>query len=270
MAESVEREVDERYPAAEMVTALTGRGVTGQVDGRNVVIGSHTYFEDHFPHAVLHCDEARAAAAKGQTPLMVGLEGAYLGTITVADAVRDTSRAAIEQLRANGLNHVVMLTGDNQATAQAVADRVGVTEFRADLLPEHKVSAIEDLQQSYGQVAMVGDGINDAPALATATVGIAIGGATGTTQAMETADITLMGEDLRQLPFVFKLSQSTMRTIWLNVLFSIGIKLIFVILVLLGVGTMWMAVVADVATSLLVTLNGMRLLRWPTSPIGRH
>jgi Cd2+/Zn2+-exporting ATPase len=125
------------------------------------------------------------------------------------------------------------------------------------------MAAVEALRADYGPTAMVGDGINDAPALAKADVGIAIGGASGTAQAMETADITLMSDDLRRLPFVFRLSRATMKTIWLNVALSLAIKLIFMVLVLLGFGTMWMAVLADMGTSLLVTLNGMRLLRYP-------
>jgi Zn2+/Cd2+-exporting ATPase len=134
---------------------------------------------------------------------------------------------------------------------------------RAELLPGQKVAAVEELQRIYGPIAMVGDGINDAPALATADVGIAIGGALGgTNQAMETADVTLMSDDLRRLPFALNLSRAARNTIWINVILSIGVKAIFFVLVLMGVGTMWMAVLADMGTSLLVTLNGMRLLRW--------
>jgi Cd2+/Zn2+-exporting ATPase len=154
-----------------------------------------------------------------------------------------------------------MLTGDNEDTAQLVAQQVGVTEVRANCLPEDKVSAVTELREQVGGIAMVGDGINDTPAMATATVGIAIG---NTAQAMETADVTLMGDNLRQLPFAIRLSQAAMRTIWINVAFSIGIKVIFLLLILLGYGSMWLAVFADMGASLLVTLNGMRLLRHPT------
>jgi Cd2+/Zn2+-exporting ATPase len=147
-----------------------------------------------------------------------------------------------------------------------VAAQVGVTDVRAGLLPENKVNAVEALKAEHGLVAMVGDGINDAPALATASVGIAMGAASGgTAQALETADIALMSDDLRQLPFAFRLSRAAMRTIGVNVILSIGIKLIFIVLVLFGLATMWMAVLADMGVSLLVTLNGMRLLRQPKS-----
>lgn len=261
--ESALRQVESRYPAAEMVTALTGRGVTGSVNGRQITIGSHPYFDSTIPHTSVHCDSADQDAQKGYTPMMVSADGEYLGTISVADTVRESSRDAIQALKESGLASIVMLTGDNNGTAQSVGAQIGVTDVRAELLPEHKVAAVEALQQEYGPIAMVGDGINDAPALATANVGIAIGGALGgTSQAMETADITLMSDDLRKLPFAFKLSQATMQTIRANVALSIGIKLIFLVLVLLGMGTMWMAVLADVGTSILVTLNGMRLLSW--------
>jgi Cd2+/Zn2+-exporting ATPase len=153
-----------------------------------------------------------------------------------------------------------MLSGDHRTAARTIAAKVGVTDIRAELLPEHKVEAVQALQKQYGPVAMVGDGINDAPALAMAEVGIAVGGATS--QAMETADITLLGDDLRQLPFVYRLSRATMRTIGWNVGLSIAIKAGFMVLVLLGLSTMWLAVAADMGTSLLVTLNGMRLLHY--------
>lgn len=194
--------------------------------------------------------------------MLVSVDGIYQGAIAVADTVRASSRAAVQQLKAAGIETIVMLTGDNQGAAQTIGAQVAVTDVRAELLPADKLTAIRELQASHGVVAMVGDGINDAPALAAANVGIAIGGATGTTQAMETADVTLMSDDLRQLGFAVNLSRRAMRTIRTNVLLSIGIKLLFLVIVLLGWGTMWMAVLADLGTSLLVTLNGMRLLRF--------
>lgn len=260
--EAAARGVNQRYPAAEGVTALTGRGVTGQVNGRTVTIGSHTYFDSQIPHPAAYCQAAQAAAQQGYTPVMVSTDGTFAGTINVADTVRPSSAAAITQLKRQGISHIVMLTGDNASTAAQIAKSVGVTDVKAELLPEDKVAAVRELQQQFGPVAMVGDGINDAPALATAEVGIAIGGATGTAQAMETAAVTLMSDDLRQLPFAVRLSQATMRTIYVNVVLAIGIKLAFMGLVLLGLGTMWMAVAADVGTSILVTLYGMRLLNY--------
>ncbi|OAN49730.1 ATPase P [Chloroflexus islandicus] len=247
-------------PPAEQVRALVGKGVQGVVNGNEVLIGSHRVFDQTLAHDEWHCLAAKHDSQLGRTPLMVGVDGRYRGTITVADTVRAESRSAIAALRDQGLR-VVMLTGDEPATAERIAGELGVDEVRAGLLPEDKAQAVSELRQPDSAVAMVGDGINDAPALASADVGIAIGAdAGGTTQAMETADITLLGGDLRQLPFAVALSRRTMRTIAANVAFSIGIKLLFIALVLVGLSTMWMAVLADVGASLLVTLNGMRLL----------
>ena len=159
-----------------------------------------------------------------------------------------------------GIEHTVMLTGDNEATAQAVARAAGVGEFQADLLPDRKVAAIEALLDQYEAVAMVGDGVNDAPALARASVGIAMGAA-GTDTALETADVALMADDLGKLPFAVTLSQRSRRIIRQNVALSLGIKAIFFALALAGVATLWMAVFADMGASLIVTFNGMRLLR---------
>jgi len=268
VAASTTRNLHDVYPPAETVTALTGQGVTGRVHGRQVTVGSHSYFdEQNILHANERCDAAQEDAQRGYTPILVSADGDYMGTITVADAVRSSSRAAVDELKALGISSIVMLTGDHTATAHAIAEQVGVTDVRAELLPEQKVDAIQDIERTYGPTAMVGDGINDAPALALASVGIAAGGATATAQAMETADVTLMSADLRQLPFALRVSRAAMRTIHVNVALSIGIKLVFLVLVLFGLGTMWMAVLADMGTSLLVTLNGMRLLRRPVYEI---
>jgi Cd2+/Zn2+-exporting ATPase len=263
--EAVRRGVHGLYPPAEEVTALVGRGVTGRVDGHQVTIGSHSHFAD-IPHAREHCEAASEDAGRSNTPVMVGVDGKYMGTIALADTLRPTSRDAVSELRELGVASLTLLSGDNQQTAQSVAEQVGITDVMAELLPEHKVSAVEALRKAHGAVAMVGDGINDAPALATADVGIAVGAAFGgTAQAMETADIALMGDDMRRLPFAFRLSQATMRTVMVNVGLSLGIKAVFLVLVLAGLGTMWMAVLADMGVSLLVTVNGMRLLRRPTA-----
>ncbi len=249
-----------KYQAHD-VRAIIGKGVTGQVNGQTIMVGSHAFFEEHVPHGERVCEQADDAAAHGLHPLLISQNGHYQGTIAMSDTVRHTSRDALEPARSKpaGLHHLIMLTGDNQTTAQAIAQEVGVTDVRANLLPEHKVAAVNALQEKFGPVAMVGDGINDAPALATAAVGIAIG-AGGTAQALETADIALMQDDLRRLPFAVRLSQATMRTIWANIALSLAIKAIFLLLVLGGWGTMWLAVLADMGTSLLVTANGLRLL----------
>ncbi len=257
-----ERELQHRFARASGVTAVTGQGITGNVNGHDVVIGSHRYFDEHFSHTPHSCAQLEAASRAGHTSLLVAVDDEYLGFITVADAIRGSSAETIASLQRQGLRHVIMLTGDDDETARTVASEVGVTDVRANLLPEDKVSAIQGLLDKYGAVAMVGDGINDAPALATSTVGIAMGAA-GTAQAMETADIALMADDLTRLPFAFKLSRATMRTIRANIGLSLAIKAVFLVIVLLGMGTLWMAVLADMGASLLVTLNGARLLRNP-------
>jgi Cd2+/Zn2+-exporting ATPase len=260
VAAAESHQLGSRYPAAENMKAIVGKGVAGIVNGKAIVIGSHSYFDQNISHNEIECDDIREAASRGQTPMLVGSEGKYLGYITVADVVRESSKAALAQLKHVGIDATIMLTGDNEQTARVIASMVGVTDIRSDLLPEHKVDAIKSMLQKHGSVAMVGDGVNDAPALATATLGIAMGA--GTAQAMETADITLMNNDLSRLPFAVRLARAAMNTIRANIVFAIGIKIVFLVLVLLGMGTMWLAVFADVGASLLVTLNGIRLLKW--------
>jgi Cd2+/Zn2+-exporting ATPase len=182
------------------------------------------------------------------------------GIIALADMVRGRSREAIAALREAGIQHTVMLTGDNEGTARAIAAQVGVDEFRSDLLPEDKVDAIDTLLAEYGRVAMVGDGVNDAPALARATVGIAMGAA-GTDTALETADIALMADDLSRLPLAMRLSRRALGVVKQNIGLSLLFKAVFLALALPGYATLWMAVFADMGASLIVILNGMRLLR---------
>ena len=256
-----ERGVNGRYRPAAGVQALAGRGVTGRVAEQQVVVGSHRHFDEEIPHRSEACREIEAQSDAGHTPMLVGVDGSYLGYITVADTVRQSSRQALSALKDAGIETLVMLTGDDSRTAATIAGEVGVTDVRANLLPEDKVEAVEGLLDRYEYVAMVGDGINDAPALARATVGIAMGAA-GTAQAMETADVALMSDDLSRLPFAVYLARATMQTIWVNIFLSLAIKAVFLVIVLLGMGTMWMAVLADMGASLLVTLNGTRLLRW--------
>jgi Cd2+/Zn2+-exporting ATPase len=260
-----------RYSSAGGVVALNGQGIRGDVNGRSVFIGSHDAFDRRVPHAPEWCAEIDGAAQRGLTPMLVSVDDAYAGYIAVSDQVRESSRRAIAELKRDGIASLVMLTGDAPGPAARVARQVGVTEVMAGLLPAGKVDAVKALQRRFGAIAMVGDGVNDAPALATADVGIAMG-AGGTAQALETADIALMADDLGKLPFAVRLSRATMRTIRFNVAFSIGVKLAFFLLVLLGLGSMWLAVVADMGATLLVTLNGMRLARaWPSpSPAPRQ
>ncbi len=244
---------------AEAFSALMGRGAQGQVGGQTVYIGNLRLFEERGLSTAPIIDRVRRLQEDGKTAMVMGTDQDYLGIIAVADEVREVSKKAVVELKRAGIRKTIMLTGDNEATARAMAARVGVDEFRAELLPQDKVSAIQGLLKDYGKVAMVGDGINDAPALALATVGIAMGGA-GTDTALETADIALMADDLSKLPFTIRLSQAALRIIRQNITFSLVIKAIAVVAVFPGWLTLWLAILADMGASVLVTLNGIRLL----------
>jgi Cd2+/Zn2+-exporting ATPase len=251
--------VDTTYAPAESVEALAGLGVRGRVAGHDVSVGSHAHIHGD-DHVAAFCDEVAEATAKGQTVVLVKDDCCgRQGYVAVADALRETAPQVIRDLRLVGIQRTVMLTGDNEDAARAIAAQASVDEFRAGLLPEQKVDAVEGLLAQYGQVAMVGDGINDAPALARASVGIVMGAA-GSDAALETADIALMADDLTKLPFTMRLSRRALAIIHQNIAFSLLIKAVFLALALAGAATLWMAVFADMGASLLVTLNGMRML----------
>lgn len=254
------RGLSSMYAPAESVEMLAGRGVQGRVNGRLVTVGSHRLFDDEHPHSAELCAEVSSAEAHGQTAMMLCDGDRVRGYITVADDVRADSREAVRELHALGAA-TVMLTGDNPAAAQAIGAKVGVRDVRAGLMPADKVNAVNGLMAGNQAVAMVGDGINDTPALAAATVGIAMGGA-GSAQAMETADIVLMADDLKMLPFAVRLARFATALIRQNVALSLATKAVFVVLALTGGASLWLAILADVGMSLLVTLNGMRPLRF--------
>ena len=237
--------------------SIAGLGVRAEVEGRDCFVGRPELLGA--PHAGLE-QALERLEAEGKTVVAVGAGGEALGVIAVSDPLRDVARDAVAGLRDAGVAHVALLTGDNPATAAAIAGQAGVDEVRAGLLPADKVAAVEDLRRRHGQVAMVGDGVNDAPALAAADLGIAMGAA-GTDVALETADIALMGDDLETLPRLLRLSRRTGRVIRENLAFSIAIKAVFLVLAPLGLTTLWLAVFADMGTSLLVTANGLRLHR---------
>src|SRR5262249_6788014 len=199
-------------------------------------------------------------SAKGRSAVPVARNDEPIGMIAVSDRPRETARDALDLLRRQGVRSLVMLTGDSYGPARAVATEFGVDECRAELLPEDKVSAVTELQGRYGAVAMVGDGINDAPALATADVGIVMGAA-GTDAALETADVALMADELLKIPYAFRLSRRTVRNIKTNLAISIAMKAAFVIAAVAGVATLWMAVIADTGASMIVVANALRLLR---------
>jgi Cd2+/Zn2+-exporting ATPase len=205
------------------------------------------------------CSKADELSAQGKTVVLVRHDDEVCSLFGIADVPRAESQQVLAALRGRGM-HTVMLTGDHPAVAAEIGRQVGVDEVRAELLPEDKMSAIVALAGTYGPVAMVGDGVNDAPALAQADVGIAMGGA-GSAQAMETADVVLMGDDLRQLPYVVDLGRRTRGVVLANIVFALGIKAAIFGLAAAGLATLWMAIAADVGASLVVILNGMRLRR---------
>jgi Zn2+/Cd2+-exporting ATPase len=247
-------------PDSEEFQAIPGRGAEAMVAGQHALVGNHRLIEERgLCNAAIH-SKIDLLAASGRTAVLVARPERPLGIIALADRSRESGRDAIEMLRRQGVERIVMLTGDNQASAEALARELGVDEIHAELLPHDKVEAVQKLRDTYGTVAMVGDGVNDAPALAAADVGIAMGAA-GTDAALETADIALMADDLLKIPFAIRLGRATLRNIHVNVTFSLGLKAVFLGLAVVGLATLWMAVMADMGASLLVIANGMRLLR---------
>lgn len=244
---------------AEAVQAITGRGVIGRVAGREMWLGSRRYIEDRGINTTEVLQRADALSSAGRTIVAVGDGQEVWGLVAVADAVRPEAKDIVTALHRAGIEHVVMLTGDNRATAEAIAKQTGIDEVRAELLPGDKVAAVEDLVRRYGSVAMVGDGVNDAPAMGRANLGIAMG-AMGSDAAIETADVALMSDDLSKLSWLVRHSRATLAVIRQNVAFSIAVKLLFTALTVVGLASLWGAIAADVGASLLVVLNGLRLL----------
>lgn len=247
-------------PAASDVKAIDGRGVTALVDGKQYWLGSHRYLEELGQETPSVHDQLETMSAPGRTAVIVGTDDHVCGFFGLADAVRPESVEAIRQMRRQGVEHVVMLTGDNRATADNIARETGVDDVRAELLPADKVAAVEGLVKKYGTVAMIGDGVNDAPAMGRATIGIAMG-AVGSDAAIEAADIALMSDDLSKLPWLIGHSRRTLAIIRQNVVLSLGVKMVFLALTMFGTASLWSAIAADMGVSLLVVANALRLLR---------
>ena len=241
--------------------AMPGRGVQGVIDGKEYIFANHRWIEERGQCSSELEAQLKTHEEAGRTVTLLANATHVLAVCAVADTIKPSSIEAVAELKVLNIA-VVMLTGDNIATARTVAAQAGITEVRGNLLPEDKLNAIAELQQKFGIVAMTGDGINDAPALAKADIGFAMGGA-GTHTAMEAADVVVMNDDIRRLAETIRLSQRTRAVLWQNITLALGIKLIFLLLALFDGASMWMAVFADMGASLLVVFNGLRLLGRP-------
>lgn len=247
-------------PQVEQFRILPGKGAAGRVRDTEYWVGSHRYLEERGQETPEVHEQLEALSKSGRAIVVVGNDRHVCGFIALADTVRPEAKAAVEKLRAAGVEHVVMLTGDNRGTAEAIAKETGVDEIHAELLPADKVTKVEELVKKYQTVAMIGDGVNDAPAMGRATIGMAMG-AIGTDAAIETADIALMSDDLSKLLWLVEHSRRTLSVIRQNVIFALAVKAVFVVLTLAGHSSMWAAVAADSGATLLVVANALRLLR---------
>ena len=254
------RERGVRPGSAEDVKVLPGKGVTGLYEGRAFWLGSHRYLVERGQDTPEVGARAADLERSGRTVIAIGNDSHVCGLIAVADRVRPQAAVVIRELRQAGIEHIAMLTGDNQATAESIAGETGVDEVHAELLPADKVAVVEEMVERYGAVAMLGDGVNDAPALARANLGIAMG-AVGSDVAIETADIALMSDDLSRLPWLVRHSRRTLAIIYQNIAFSLAVKVAFTVLTLAGYASLWAAIAADVGATLLVVTNALRLLR---------
>ncbi|MEK4191432.1 heavy metal translocating P-type ATPase [Paenibacillus sp. FSL L8-0494] len=246
--------------SVEEFQSITGKGVKAIVNNQMYYVGSPNLFEEL--HQTIDSsikEKITHMQTEGKTVMVLGTEKKILSLIAVADELRESSKEVITKLNNIGIE-TVMLTGDNQRTAAAIGKKVGVSDIKADLLPEDKLNFIKELRTKHHSVAMVGDGVNDAPALAASNVGVAMGGA-GTDTALETADIALMSDDLSKLPYTIKLSRKALIIIKQNITFSLAIKLVALLLVMPGWLTLWIAIFADMGATLIVTLNSLRLLK---------
>ncbi|MGG3449975.1 heavy metal translocating P-type ATPase [Domibacillus aminovorans] len=254
-----EQENVDEYTADDF-QSITGKGAKAILNETTYFIGSPTLFDEMRSIPKKIQNQIIGLQQQGKTVMLVGTEEEIKGYLAVADQVRESSLSIIQKLQKLGIEKTIMLTGDNQATGKAIGKQLGLSEVKADLMPQDKLEAIKSLREQHGKVAMVGDGINDAPALASATVGIAMGGA-GTDTALETADIALMADDLEKLPYTIALSRKTLNVIKQNVTFAFGLKLLALLLIIPGWLTLWMAIFADMGATLIVVLNSLRLLK---------
>lgn len=260
LQEAVARGVHNRYPAAEGLQVLEGRGQQGVLNGKLATVGSLPLFlaEHETPEKIV--EEVEEAEERGQTTMLICDGERVVGYLAVQDEPRPEAREVIAELKAEGIR-TLMLTGDNSGVADSIAEKVGIDNVFAGLLPAEKLNKLIELKNEFGQVVMVGDGINDSPALAQADIGVAMGGA-GNAQVLETADVVLMNDDLSRLPFAVRLSRRVNRLIRQNVVISLAVKVTVAVAAMAGLTPLWVAIFADIGISLIVTLNGLRALRF--------
>ena len=239
--------------------SITGKGITANVEDINYYLGNLKMFEGFSYYAMLE-EKLKEVIKTNESVIILGTMEQLIGLTLISDEIRDNSAKVVSELHAVGIKETMMLTGDNEVTAKAVAAKTGVSNYVSEMLPENKLAKIKELLGLGKKVAMVGDGVNDAPALAQATIGVAMGKG-GTDSALETANIILMGDDLSKLPFTIRLSKRTMSIIKQNIVFSLGLKLLALILVIPGWLTLWIAIFADIGATLIVTFNSLRLLK---------
>ena len=245
---------------AEEFSIIPGKGATGKWNGKEYWLGSHRFLEERGQETPAVHEQLEELSRSGRTVVVIGNEAHVCGFLALADTIRPEAKATVAKLREAGIEHIIMLSGDNLGTAEAIGREAGIDEIRADLLPADKVAAIAELVERYKSVAMVGDGINDAPALARSTLGIAMGAA-GSDTAMEAADVALMSDDLSKLPWLIRHSRRMLSIIRANIVLSLAVKAVFVLLTLSGQASLWAAIAADIGISLLVIFNALRLLR---------
>jgi Cd2+/Zn2+-exporting ATPase len=263
LAKAIVKEAEKRslklMPVKDIEVEI-GLGISGTLNETRYFVGNADFLKGSGMPVSEALDALEEMHLEGKSLVFVGEKGHICGVIVLADKLRENAKNVIEHLKNHCKKHVIMLTGDSMATARSVATKLGISELYAELLPEDKVRKIEELIDKHGSIAMVGDGVNDAPALAMANVGIAVGGA-GTDIALEASHITLMNDELDKIPFAIHLSMRAMRIMRFNIAFSLTVKAIFLVLAAVGMANLWMAIAADMGTSLTVLANSMNLLK---------
>lgn len=263
IADAIVEYADEQITPLDEVKdfkSIEGKGIEGSINHKKYIIGNHHFFEERgWCDDAIH-DALQRVEDEMNTAVLVGDGKQVLGIISISDALRDGSADIVRELQKDGIKKIELISGDNRRTAEKIADTIGITSFQSELLPQDKVRVIDQLRSEYAHVAMVGDGVNDAPALATADIGIAMG--TGSSDAaLDNADVVLMKDDLSKLLFLRRLSSRTLNIIKQNIIIALGLKFIFLALAIPGLATLWMAVFADMGASLIVIFNGLRPLK---------